>query len=269
MGFVAPALEAETGSVEVAGHRVELWRKGSGRPLLLLHPGDGFGPHLPLAHRLAESFDVIAPSHPGFGNTAIIPQVKTVDDLSYFYLDLMDRLDIDDCLVAGLSFGGWLAVEIATKTTARMAGLVLSAPLGFKFGEPTRREILDLFSYPQYELEQWFYADAARARRDYANFPDPYLEQLARNHESFARYGWSPTLFNPKLADRAHRVNVPTLLVWGEEDRVVGLDYARALAGRLPQARLETIPGAGHYVHLEKQDAFIAALTAHAGRLPG
>ena len=267
MGMTAPELEAATSFVEVAGHKVELWRKGSGRQLLFLHAGDGLAPHLPLVEKLAESFDVVAPSHPGFGNTPVIDGMKTVADLSYFYLDLMEALDLRGCHGVGPSIGGWAAMEIATKTVERIAGIVVSAPFGFKFADPKKREILDLFSHPQYELEGFFYADAARARRDYSSFPDMYLQQLARNHESFARYGWSPTLFNPKLVERAHRVKVPTLIVWGKQDRVVGADYIYALAKALPDARLEEIDQAGHYVHLEKIDAFVAALARHADTL--
>lgn len=267
MGMTAAPVHDATDMIEVAGHKVEVWRKGSGRQLLFLHAGDGLGPHLSLAETLSGSFDVIAPSHPGFGNTPAIARMKTVDDLSYFYLDLMESLDLRDCLVVGASFGGWAAMEIATKTVERIAGLVLSAPLGFKFGEPTQREILDLFSHPQYDLEKFFYADASRARVDYSGFPDPYLEQLARNHESFARYGWSPTLFNPKLVDRAHRAKVPALVTWGRQDKVVGSDYIRSLVKVLPDARLEEFDRAGHYVHLEQSDAFVAALRKHADAL--
>ena len=65
------------------------WSGGEGRPVLFLHPGDGFDPAAPFVGGLARRSRVIAPSHPGFGGSDLPTGFGTVDDLSYFYLDLM------------------------------------------------------------------------------------------------------------------------------------------------------------------------------------
>src|SRR6187431_983147 len=109
--------------IRIAGTDIELWEGGAGRPLLLLHPGDGFDAGAAYVSELAQRYRVIAPSSPGFGRSGPTGSMKSVDDLSYFYLDLLETLRLENLVVVGLSFGGWLAAEIAVKNTSRMAAL--------------------------------------------------------------------------------------------------------------------------------------------------
>ena len=80
--------------------------------------------------------------------------------------------------------------------------------------------------------------------------------------------GWSPTLHHPKLRHRLHRITVPTQLLWGAEDRVVPPDYGRRFAAAIPGAQFSLIEGAGHYPHIEKPEAFAAALDQFVATLP-
>src|SRR6185503_6084715 len=124
-----------------AGIETEIWEGGKGKTVLLLHPGDGFNPADPYVQKLAANHRVIAPSHPGFGETALPKHIRTVDDLSYFYLDLMDEMDLDNVVLLGISFGGWIAMETAVKCASRLSGVVLADSVGVKFEGPTVREI--------------------------------------------------------------------------------------------------------------------------------
>jgi pimeloyl-ACP methyl ester carboxylesterase len=101
----------ETGNslTEIAGVRIELIKRGTGRPLLLLHPAIGIRSTDQVIEELARSFTLIAPSHPGFGRSELPRAMTTVDDLAYFYLDLMEALDLREVILAGVSFGGWIA----------------------------------------------------------------------------------------------------------------------------------------------------------------
>jgi pimeloyl-ACP methyl ester carboxylesterase len=92
--------------------------------------------------------------------------------------------------------------------------------------------------------------------------PDDKLAVIARNTESFARFGWEPYMHNPKLKHRLHRIKVPTLLVWGENDGLVTPDYGRAYSELIPGTRLAIIPEAGHFPHIEQPHAFLKALNA-------
>ena len=252
--------------VDIAGVSVELWRQGSGRPIVYLHPGDGLDCALPLLSALARHHQVYAPSHPGFGGTQLPKGFTTVDDLSYFYLDFLQANAISDAVLVGVSFGAWVAAEIAVKCTHRLSGLVLADALGAKFGDRETREIADLFATPQYELGSLLYGD--KRKLDFASLPDEMLVRLARNHESLALFGWSPTLHNPKLARRLRRIDVPTLVLWGAEDRVVSPEYGQRFAAAIPNARFEMIDGAGHYPQVEQTDHFIAAVERFTSALP-
>src|ERR1700745_2183670 len=106
------AADGTIGTVAVHGIRIEIIERGRGRPLLFLHPGIGIAPSAAVLDRLAERVRVLAPSHPGFGASEQPPSFASVDDLAYFYLDLIEALDLRDAIVAGVSLGGWIAAEI-------------------------------------------------------------------------------------------------------------------------------------------------------------
>ncbi len=72
-------------------------------------------------------------------------------------------------------------------------------------------------------------------------------------------------MHNPKLAHRLGRIRVPTLLLWGEADGIVGTDYARGFSTLIPGAELALIPGAGHYPQLEQPELFLRRLGAFLG----
>src|ERR1700681_2794974 len=115
------AADCNVGSLVVDGIRIELIERGSGRPLLFLHPGIGIAPSAPVLDRLAERARVIAPSHPGFGASEQPAGFNTIDDLAYFYLDLLDELDLTGATVVGVSLGGWIAAEMAVKSAQRIS----------------------------------------------------------------------------------------------------------------------------------------------------
>ena len=88
------AAEAPTSTVTINGSQTELIDRGRGLPILFLHPHIGLEPHAPVLAMLAEGGRLIAPFHPGFAHTERPAGITTVEDLAYFYLDLMDALDL-------------------------------------------------------------------------------------------------------------------------------------------------------------------------------
>ncbi len=243
-------------ALTVNGVRVEVVEKGHGRPLLFLHPGIGLDPKAPILDKLAERARVIAPSHPGFGGSEQPKAFTTVDDLAYFYLDLIDQLDLTDAVVVGVSLGAWIAAEIAIKSTARLSHLVLANAVGIKVGTRETRDIVDIFAITEPELNKLAYFDPTIAARDYPAMDEADVRVVARNREASARYGWSPYMHNPKLKGRLHRIRIPTLFLWGLADKILSEDYGRAYCAAIPGARFETIARAGHYPHIEQPDEF-------------
>jgi pimeloyl-ACP methyl ester carboxylesterase len=251
-----------TTMLSVAGASLEVLERGQGRPLLFLHAGEGLAPERPWLDLLARRYRVIAPSHPGWGNSPLIDGMGVVDDLAYLYLDLAAELGLDDAVLVGACFGGWVAAEIMVRSTARFSRLVLVDPLGVKFGGRDERDITDMHALSRAEYIELAWADPANGEVDFTALAESELATIARGREAFALYGWKPYMHNPRLKRWLHRIDRPTLLLWGAEDRIVtpanGENWRRAISN----ARLELITGAGHFPHWEQPEAFVDKLTA-------
>jgi pimeloyl-ACP methyl ester carboxylesterase len=259
---VCMAADGKIEQLSVSGIRIELIARGRGRPLLFLHPGIGLSPAAPVLDRLAERARLIAPIHPGFGGSEQPTDFTSIDDLAYFYLDLMETLDLTETIVAGNSLGGWIAAEMAVKSCARISHLILANAVGIKAADRETREIADIFAMTEEQFNERAYFDPAAGRRDYAGMPEAEVRVVARNREATARYAWSPYLHDPKLRQRLHRIRVPTLVLWGMADRILSEPYGRAYGAAIAGARFEPIAGAGHFPHLEQPDEFARRLFA-------
>jgi pimeloyl-ACP methyl ester carboxylesterase len=243
-------------SIKINGIRIDAVERGTGSPLLFLHPHIGLHPAAPVLDRLAARARLIAPTHPGFGNSDQPRSFDRVDDLAYFYLDLLDELDLKDVTLVGVSLGGWIAAEMAVKSTARMARVVLADPVGIKVGSRETRDIADIFAITEKDFNERAYVDPALGTRDYKTMDEADVRIVARNREATARYVWSPYMHDPKLKDRLHRIRIPTLLLWGDSDRILSEPYGRAYAAAIPGARFEMMAKAGHFPHLDQPDDF-------------
>jgi len=243
-------------SIAVNGTTIELVDRGQGRPILFLHPGIGIEPDAPVLAALERGGRVIAPSHPGFGTSQLPKGMNSVDDVSYFYLDLLDQLDLRDVLVVGVGLGGWIAAEIAVKNATRLSQLVMANAVGVKTGDRETRDIVDIWALMPNEFNALAYHDPKHGERDYKSLPEAEALAAARNREAHARLAWSPYMHNPKLKGRLHRIGLPTLFLWGAADRILSESYGRGYCALIPGARFETIERAGHFPHLEQPDEF-------------
>jgi pimeloyl-ACP methyl ester carboxylesterase len=256
--------ESVAPTLVINGTRIDMIERGSGRPLLFLHPENGIEPALAAIDALAKDARVIAPTHPGFGRSELPKGMRSVDDLSYFYLDLLDQLDLRDVTVVGVSLGAWIAAEIAVKSTARLAKLVMANAVGIKVGDRETRDILDVFAMPEGEYLEKSFADPAKGKRDYRAMTDDEVTVAARAREATARFAWNPYFHNPRLKSRLHRVRVPTLFLWGTRDRMLSEAYGRAYCAMIPGARFEMIERAGHFPHQEQPKVFAEKVLAFA-----
>jgi len=242
-----------------AGANLEIRIGGSGTPLLLLHGCHGWWGWEEVLERLSRQFTVIAPSHPGFGHSPRVAGIDSVDDLAYFYLDAAAEWGMAPAQIVGFGLGGWLAAEMAVRCPSAIERLVLVDSVGIKISDRETRDIADPFILSPSAHQQLLWHDTSSYR---APLPEPgmqpdVLEPMLRNLESAMYYGWKPYMHNPKLRQRLHRIASPTLVVWGEGDRIVSADYGRAFAESIPGARFVTIRGAGHYPHRERVDSFV------------
>jgi pimeloyl-ACP methyl ester carboxylesterase len=217
-----------THEIKLAEARVSLKRGGSGQPLLFLHGAEGLTEWPAILDRLAERYDVIVPDLPGFGQSPISPNVDDMSDVAYLYLDLMEKLDLRGVRVIGHSLGGWAALEIAVRSCERNRSLALIATAGIHVKGHAKADIYMIDPDQQAKLA---YADEklgdAAAERALAG---KYQEQAILNRIASARFGWNPRLYNPRLERWLHRVRIPTMIVWGDHDRIISPVYAEAFA---------------------------------------
>jgi pimeloyl-ACP methyl ester carboxylesterase len=250
------ATAAASDSLVVEGTRIDVIERGAGRPVIFLHAENGIEPAAAAIDALAHAARIIAPTHPGFGRSELPSGMRTVDDLSYFYLDLLDQLELRDVTLVGVGLGAWIAAEIAVKSTARLARLILANAVGIKTGDRESRDIADIFALTEPEYLELTYCDPNAGRRDYKSLPPGEVLAAARAREATARFAWSPYFHNPRLKNRLHRIRIPTLFLWGAHDRMVGEAYGRAYCAMIPGGRFETIERAGHFPHQEQPQAF-------------
>ena len=251
--------------IEIGEFAVEAFAAGSGPPLLFLHGGDYFAHNLPFLEVLALRWSVTALRHPGFGNSVRPNGFRSVHDIAYLYLDWLDGEDLKDVTLVGSSFGGWIALEMCVRSVARVERLVLVDSLGVKFGTREERDITDIYALPTDELHRATFHDPQRWAPDYARLDDDDLQAIARDREATALYGWRPYMHDPGLRQWLHRVRVPTLIIWGEQDGIVAPEYGEKLSQALPDARLTMVPGAGHYPQIEQLNEVAGAINRFAG----
>jgi pimeloyl-ACP methyl ester carboxylesterase len=256
------AAESAAESLVVEDTRIDLTERGSGSPLLFLHAENGIEPARAAIAELAKSARVIAPTHPGFGRSDLPNGARSVDDLSYFYLDLLDQLDLRDLTVVGVSLGAWIAAAIAVKSTARISRLVMANAVGIKVGDRETRDIADIFALTDPEYLSLVYCDPNVGKRDFKALPDAEVLAAARAREATARFAWSPYFHDPRLRSRLHRVRIPTLFLWGMHDRMLSEAYGRAYCAAISGARFEPVERAGHFPDHEQPKVFAEKVMA-------
>jgi pimeloyl-ACP methyl ester carboxylesterase len=251
---------AEHTSTELAvrGCNITLRRGGAGRPLLFLHGAGGAGNWLPYMADLAARHDVLVPEHPGFGQSDTPDWLDTIPDLANFYLDFLDQLDLRNVDLVGFSLGGWIAAELAARNTSRLASLTLVAAAGIHVKGVAQ---VDSFLRNDEQRVRDFFHDPKRADEMLKHLARPELEDVnLKNRTTTAKLIWQPRGYDPHLHKWLHRIDVPTLLIWGDDDRLFPKDYAFAYQRLIPGAKVAIIPECGHLPQAEQRQAFVAAL---------
>ena len=255
--------------IDTAVGKVQVWRAGAGAPILYLHSAMGEGPGLAFLEELAATNDVIAPVFPGFAESEGLDRIDDIEDAAFHVLDLLDQLGLDAVPLVGLSLGGWMAAEVATRYPERVSRLVLVNPAGlYVEGAP----VTDIFGKSPAELAAVLFADqshpvaqmmhALAERYDdpaaMADIPLELLLPMVKAMSATAKLAWDPYLHNPKLGRRLHRITSPTLIVHGTEDKLFARGHAEAYAAGINGARIVDVKGAGHMLPLERPEELAA-----------
>jgi pimeloyl-ACP methyl ester carboxylesterase len=250
-------------TVEFAGCKLHLSRAGSGRPALVLHHDIGTVDRLPFYDALAAKYDVLIPHHPGYGRSERPEWMRSVRDIAVVYRGLLGDLGLEKAALIGLGFGGWIAAEMASMGPRDLSALVLVGAMGVK---PPEGDILDQAIVGYIDYARAGFHDQEAFERVYG--AEPSSDQLVAwdvCREMSFRIAWKPYMYSQTLPNLLGAVRAKTLLVWGDDDKVVpvsaGWRYAQALAN----AKLHTIADCGHCVDMEKPDELAALVTGFLG----
>ncbi len=254
-------IHAQTLTVQNRPTRV--WRGGDGPALLLVHGGLGDAQlHWETVWEpLAETFTVLAPDLPGFGETAPLPNAN-FPALAQWLVDLMETSGLPQTLVVGNSFGGGVARLLAAQHPAQVVGLTLVNGGALPELPPFATTLMRLPG-----LSDWLFDQMRRATFSRSGLRPLFADQKFLTPSFITRSQQASTGFVRAMREAAftptpaHKTPPGrTLILWGEADRFAPLASARKLAAAIPHAQLQTLPQAGHMPQIEQPAAFIAAI---------
>jgi pimeloyl-ACP methyl ester carboxylesterase len=240
----------ETVQVGVTG--LHLLRGGSGRPALVLHGMEGPEGWLEFHDQLAQYATVYAPTHPGFGTSERPEWLESITHQALFYEWFLRDAGIEQVDLIGFGIGGWIAAEMATMCSHNLSHLVLVDAAGVK---PSDGEITDVFVRRWRDVveECVHNPQAEEFRRIYDASP---LLDFGGTREAgrsmTMRMCYRPYMYSPALPNLLGSVGTPTLIVWGEEDRIIPLECAHMYQTEIPGSSLEILEDSGHWPHFEK-----------------
>jgi pimeloyl-ACP methyl ester carboxylesterase len=244
----------EPETIDVAGRSTVLMHGGDGVPFVYLHStmGESFL-WLPFYQSWARKFRVLVPTHPGFGKTGF-ENIDTIEDVAFHYLELFDALGLEEVILGGVSLGGWIAAEFAVRWPERVKRLWIADAPGMWVDEQPLPDLFRIVMDRDAARKLLFHEpDGYMARTVLSDDPDEERMLSAyQNLTALARLVWERP-YSPKLPQRLHRVQCPTLLVWGEHDRLVPPAYAEAYRKYIPHAELKLIPNCGHLPMFERE----------------
>jgi pimeloyl-ACP methyl ester carboxylesterase len=241
----------ERETYNINGVKTVVYSAGHGEPVVFFHGGgtvDGFD----FAEPWTSKYRVIAPYHPGFGESGDDPTLSSLHDYVMHYLELFDILKLDRFNLVGLSMGGEIAARFASEHGHRIKKLVLIAPAGII--DP-QHPMVDLLAVPGDQVLGFLVSNMDVLLKRLPENPGlDFMGDRYREATTFARIYWEHP-GDPKFMRFLHRIKVPTMIVWGDEDKVIPVAHTDMWKKFIPAAEIKIYKGAGHLVHLEKPEA--------------
>ena len=253
------AVDWASSTIEAGGTKLHVKRGGRGRPVLVLHHETGTLDDLPFYDALAANHEVIVPHHPGYSRSERPDWMRSVRDIAVIHRGLLSEFKIAPAALVGLGFGGWIAAEMATMAPADVSHLVLVGAMGIK---PPQGDILDLAVTGYMDYARAAFHDQKAFDRVYGAEPSvDQLEMWDICREMSFRIAWKPYMYSQTLPHLLRGVKVPTLIAWGDKDRIVPPSTAKRFLAALPDAKLEIIKDCGHCVDLEQPERLARLVT--------
>lgn len=230
--------------------------RGRGAPIVVLPGMFGIESRYPVCDEMFVGRRTLTFTHPGCSGTKRPLWCNSVEDLAYAYIDEIELRALRDVVLVGFSLGGWVACEIAVRRPTWLSKMLLVDSLGVRAGLVTERSFADVFAMTLEDVRSVAFVSPKTADRYLPSSTDEDRLEIAQSQEALAAYGWKPYLHDPKLVRRLRRVDVPTLILWGREDKIANITNGELLASSIPGASFEAIAQASHHPHLDNPSAF-------------
>jgi pimeloyl-ACP methyl ester carboxylesterase len=245
--------EVATERVPVGQTELYLLRGGAGRPCLVLHGIEGHEGWLTFHQALAENATVYAPSHPGFGHTPAPDWLTSVQHQAVFYNWFLQTAQLEGVELVGSGVGGWIAAQMAVMCSSRLHSLTLIDPAGVR---PEHDEIFDVFVARWREVIERGFVDAETSpeyQRIYGSAPIQEYGGIREAGRTMSmRMCFKPYMYDAALPGMLPKIDVPTLVVHGRDDRIIPLECATLYQRAIQHARLHVLDNCGHFAHLDQ-----------------
>jgi pimeloyl-ACP methyl ester carboxylesterase len=246
--------------VDVAGRKIQMQHGGDGPPFVYLHSALGETLWLPFLEKWSKQFEVFAPAHPGFAKSEGFDRIDTIEDMAFHYIELCDSLGLEKVSLGGVSLGAWIAAEFACRWPERVSHLWLCCPPGLWIeGQP----YFDLFRHSMDTklLRKVLFHDptsyqAEMILKDRSTLSDETLIAIYQNSTVLGRLVWERP-YDPKLAERLHRIKCPTLVLHGESDKLIPPAHGELYHRLIPGSKLHLFKECGHLPMFEKEAEFV------------
>ncbi len=253
------------GTFEIMGAKLRYRRTGnsSGKPVLYLRSEESLPGDTGFIESLSREHDVIIPDHLGFGESDNPDWFRAMGDMAHCYLEYLEHLNVSQIHIVGASMGGWIGAEIAVRDRSRLSSLSLIAPFGVREKGQTYGDVF-LWT-PEQNIRNRFADQQLAGSFLQKEHTKEETASLLKDRYATARLGWAPRFHSPELQRWLHRIKLPVLLIWGEDDKIAPAAMARSWQAGLPNSHLITIPACGHLPHMERKDETYAAVAKFIG----
>jgi pimeloyl-ACP methyl ester carboxylesterase len=257
-------VEEKTVTIRQGLFEAKLRTAGSGAPLLYLHGAGGLRGWDASLAALATQFTVYAPSHPGFETSTGIEHIDDIIDLVVYYNDFLDALGLEAVHVVGHSMGGMLGAELAALSPYRVRKLVLANAVGLWLDA---HPVADFFAMTPDQLAAALWHDpeseVAKAMMAVPEDEHAQLEAYLQQQQHLATAGkflWP--IPDKGLKKRIHRIQAPTLILWGQSDGLAPVLYAQEFHQRIPGSQVSIMQRCGHMPMYEDPEGFVSIVSA-------
>ncbi|MCI0643114.1 MAG: alpha/beta hydrolase [Gemmataceae bacterium] len=245
--------------IDVAGRSTVMRHGGEGPPLVYLHSGLGESfMWLPFFQSWSKKFRVLVPTHPGFGNSGGFDQIDNIEDMAFHYVEMLDALGLEEVCLGGVSVGGWIAAEFAVRWPERVKKLWIADAPGMWVEDQPPADMFRIM-HDRDKLRELLFYDPKGAMASVVVKDDPDEQTMLTAYQSLtvlARLVWERP-YDPKLPARLRRVQCPTLLIWGDHDKLIPPAYGEAYKKHIAGAELNLIKNCGHLPMFEKESEFV------------